>query len=94
MALIVIHGLRVDMKYVVNNNGSLTFQRAVPIRIRGRYPKKLIKVPLPRGASVDQLKHVVDKLVADTDKLFQLMWDDYPRWEVKSSRHGKTVRRP
>jgi hypothetical protein len=31
MALIVIYGLRVDMKYGVNNNGSLTFQRAVPM---------------------------------------------------------------
>ena len=59
MTLIVIHGLRVTMKYVVDNNGSLTFQRAVPKRIRGRYPKKLIKVPLPRDASVDELVRAI-----------------------------------
>lgn len=86
MTLIVIHGLRVTMKYVVDNNGSLTFQRAVPKRIRGRYPKKLIKVPLPRDASVDELKAVVDKLVHDTDQLFQLMWDDWQMLPAESKR--------
>jgi hypothetical protein len=48
-------------------------------------------VPLPRGASVHQLNHVVDKLVADTDQLFQLMWDDYQMMPAEAKRAVNAV---
>jgi integrase len=76
MALIDIHGLRIDMRYVVDNNGSLSFQRAVPKALQRRYPKKLIRVPLPRVQSIDQLKAIVDELENETTQLFRLMKDD------------------
>jgi integrase len=76
MTLMVIHGLRVTMKYVVDNNGSLSFQRAVPKALQRRYPKKLIRVPLPRVQSIDQLKAIVDELKNETTQLFRLMKDD------------------
>jgi integrase len=91
MTLIVIHGLRVTMKYVVDNNGSLTFQRAVPQQIRCRYPKKLIKVPLPRDLSVDELKAVVDELEKETTQLFRLMRNDPDMLPAESKRAVNAV---
>lgn len=91
MALIDIQGLRIDMKYVVDNNGSLSFQRAVPKALHSRYPKKLIKIPLPRVQSVDQLKAIVDGLENETTQLFRLMRDDPQMLPADSKRAVNAV---
>ena len=76
MAYIAMQALGVVMRYVVNNNGSLYFQRAVPRELQARYPKKLIRVPLGTSSSVDTIQYRVRQLAEDTTRMFQAMRSD------------------
>ena len=76
MAYIAIQALGVVMRYVVNNNGSLYFQRAIPRELQTRYPKKLIRVPLGTSPSVDTIQYRVQQLTEDTNRMFEAMRSD------------------
>jgi integrase len=86
MALIKIHALKVMMKYVVNNNGSLYFQRAVPRDLLARFPKKLIRVPLGKGRTVDTVEAMVDRLAQDTQRMFEVMRNDRSMMPAEAKR--------
>ena len=76
MAYIAIQALGVVMRYVVNNNGALYFQRAIPRELQTRYPKKLIRVPLGTSPSVDTIQYRVQQLTEDTNRMFEAMRSD------------------
>ncbi len=91
MATITVRTLKVTMKYVVNNNGSLYFQRAIPTDLRKRFPKKLIRVSLGKDRTVDTLQAMVDRLASDTDRMFEVMRNDQLMMPAESKRAVKML---
>jgi hypothetical protein len=74
MVAVTVNAITIEMKYVINNNGSLYYQRAVPVALQQRLGKKTFKVPLDPMLGNVSLQAL--KLAKQHDALFKAMRGD------------------
>lgn len=74
MVAITVNAITIEMKYVINNNGSLYYQRAVPTALQERLRKKTIKAKL--DPMLGNISLQAQKLAKQHDALFKAMHGD------------------